>query len=140
MADAPAPLSWTVHPVVERPRTSFLLGGFLLLLLIGIYWGFQSVYIALLSALFLIGSLYKYFLPFHHQCGSDTVIITSCCYKLERPWDTFRSFYVDTNGVLLSPFAHPTRLENFRGIYLRFGKHPPEEVVNFVASKIAASP
>lgn len=133
-------LSWTVHPLVENWRKSILLGVFLTLLFIGIYWGFQSIYIALLSAIFLLGSLYKYFLPFHHHCEADKLIITSCCYRLERPWDTFRSFYVDGNGVLLSPFARPTRLENFRGVYVRFGKHSPEEVVDFITRKISPEP
>ena len=130
-------LSWTVHPLVENWRKSILLGAFLTLLFIGIYWGFQSIYIALLSAIFLLGSLYKYFLPFHHHCEADKLIITSCCYRLERPWDTFRSFYVDGNGVLLSPFARPTRLENFRGVYVRFGQHSPEEVIDFITRKIS---
>ena len=137
MSHAPPTLSWTVHPLVENRRKSVLLILFLALLLLFIYLGFQLIYVAILSAIFLIGSLYKYFLPFHHQFEADRLIITSCCfYKLERSWETFRSFYVDANGVLLSPFAHPTRLENFRGIYIRFGKHPPEEVINFITSKI----
>lgn len=139
MADAPTTLSWTVHPIVENWRKSLLLGLFLALLLFGIYFGFQSIYVALISGIVLIGSLYKYFLPFHHQCEADRIIITSCCYRLERSWETFRSFYVDANGVLLSPFARPTRLENFRGVYVRFGKHTPEEVVDFITSKIENS-
>ena len=136
MADLPTTLSWTVHPIVENWRKSVLLGLFLALLLFGIYLGFQSIYVALLSGIVLLGSLYKYFLPFHHQCEADRLIITSCCYRLERSWETFRSFYVDANGVLLSPFARPTRLENFRGVYVRFGKHTPEEVVDFITRKI----
>ena len=136
MSDAPTPISWSVHPLVENWRKSVLLGLFLVLLLFFIYLGFQSIYVAVLSAIFLIGSLYKYFLPFHHQFEADRLVITSCCYKTERPWETFRSFYVDANGVLLSPFAHPTRLENFRGVYIRFGKHSPEEIVNFITKKI----
>ena len=136
MSDAPTPISWSVHPLVENWRKSVLLGLFLALLLFFIYLGFQSIYVAVLSAIFLIGSLYKYFLPFHHQFEADRLVITSCCYKTERPWETFRSFYVDANGVLLSPFTHPTRLENFRGVYIRFGKHSPEEIVNFITSKI----
>lgn len=139
MTDAPSTLSWTVHPIVENWRKSVLLGFFLALLLFGIYLGFQSIYVALISGIVLLGSLYKYFLPFHHQCEADRLIITSCCYRLERSWKTFRSFYVDANGVLLSPFARPTRLENFRGVYVRFGKHTPEEVVDFITSKIENS-
>ena len=140
MADVPTTLSWTVHPLVENRRKSVLLGLFLALLLFGIYWGFQSVSVALLSAIFLLGSLYKYFLPFHHQCEADKLIITSCCYRLERSWATFRSFYVDANGVLLSPFVRPTRLENFRGVYVRFGKHTPEKVIDFITSKVQSEP
>ena len=137
MPHALTTLSWTVHPLVENWRKSVLLGLFLTLLLLFIYLGFQLIYVAILSAIFLIGSLYKYFLPFHHEFEADKLIITSCCfYKLERSWETFRSFYVDANGVLLSPFAHPTRLENFRGVYIRFGKYPPEEIISFITSKI----
>ena len=137
MPHASATLSWTVHPLVENWRKSVLLGFFLIVLLFGIYLGFQLIYVVVLSAIFLIGSLYKYFLPFHYECEADKLIITSCCfYRLERSWNTFRSFYVDANGVLLSPFARPTRLENFRGVYVRFGKHSPEEVINFITSKI----
>ena len=139
MTDAPSTLSWTVHPIVEHWRKSVLLGLFLALLLFGIYLGFQSIYVALISGIVLLGSLYKYFLPFHHQCEVDRLIITSCCYRLERSWAAFRSFYVDANGILLSPFAHRTRLENFRGVYVRFGKYPPEEVVDFITSKIENS-
>ena len=139
MTDAPSTLSWTVHPIVENWRKSDLLGLFLVLLLFGIYLGFQSIYVALISGIVLLGSLYKYFLPFHHQCEADRLIITSCCYRLERSWETFRSFYVDANGILLSPFARPTRLENFRGVYVRFGKHTSEEVVDFITSKIENS-
>ncbi len=136
MADVPTTLSWTVHPIVENWRKSVLLGLFLTLLLFSIYLGFQSIYVALISGIALLGSLYKYFLPFHHEFEADRLIITSCCYRLERSWETFRSFYVDANGVLLSPFVRPTRLENFRGVYVRFGKHTPEEVVDFISSKI----
>ena len=136
MADLPPTLSWTVHPIVENWRKSLLLGLFLVLLLFGIYLGFQSIAVALISGIVLLGSLYKYFLPFQHQCEADRLIITSCCYRLERSWETFRSFYVDANGVLLSPFVRPTRLENFRGVYVRFGKHTPEEIVDFIGSKI----
>lgn len=129
-------ISWTVHPLVEDWTRSALLGLFLVFLFLGIYWGFSSIPIGLLSSIFLISSLYKYFLPFHHQCEADRLIISTYCYRLTRPWAAFRSFYVDANGVLLSPFARPTRLENFRGVYVRFGKHPPDQVVNFISSKI----
>ncbi|MDE0313739.1 MAG: hypothetical protein OXM61_02460 [Candidatus Poribacteria bacterium] len=129
-------ISWRVHPLVENWKRSVLLMLFLSFILLFIYFGFQSIVVLLLSAILLVGPLYKYFLPFHYCCEIENLIVTTCCYKLERPWSMFRSYYVDKNGVLLSPFAKPTRLENFRGVYVRFGKHPPEEVVNYIRLKL----
>ena len=133
-------LSWTVHPLVENWKRSALLGIFLCFLFFCIYWGFRSAPVVVLSALFLLGSLYKYFLPFRYQCATDRLIVTACCYRLEQPWATFRSSYVDANGILLSPFAKPTRLENFRGVYVRFGTQPSESVVDFIRARMASAP
>ena len=129
-------ISWRVHPLVENWKRSGVLLLFLSCILFVIYFGFQSIIVLLLSTILLVGPLYKYFLPFHYHCGIESIIVAACCYKLERPWSTFRSYYVDKNGVLLSPFAKPTRLENFRGVYVRFGKHPSEEIVNYIRHKV----
>lgn len=129
-------LSWRVHPFVENWKRSVLLLLFLIGILLFIYLGFRSVVVLLLSAGLLIGPLYKYFLPFHYRCSVDSLVVKACCYTLQRSWSEFRSYYVDKNGILLSPFAKPTRLENFRGVYVRFGKHPPEEIVNFIQCKL----
>jgi len=53
----------------------------------------------------------------------------------EKDWTFYRSFYVDKNGVLLSPFERPSRLENFRGVYIRFHQNK-DRVVEFVSSRI----
>ena len=41
--------------------------------------------------------------------------------------------------VLLSPFGHPSRLENFRGIYLIFNENK-NEIVEFIKSHINSAP
>ena len=41
--------------------------------------------------------------------------------------------YPGRRGVLLSPFLGPSRLENFRGFYLRYGKDNKTEVDEFLA-------
>ncbi len=129
-------ISWRVHPFVENWKRTVILLAFLSSILVILYTGFQSIVIVFLSALLLIGPLYKYFLPFYYHCSRDGLVVKACCYNIERPWTSFRSNYVDKNGVLLSPFPKPTRLENFRGIYVRFGKHPPEEIVSFIQHQL----
>ena len=47
----------------------------------------------------------------------------------------FRSFYTDKNGVLLSPFIAPSRLENFRGLYITFDNNR-DAVLDFVKEHV----
>ena len=136
MSDQPLPQqTWKVHPLRESWTRSILLLFFLLLLFLGIYWLFQSLFVALLSAIFVTSSLYRYFVPFRYELYDHELVVSAPFYRLTKPWDTFRSFYVDNNGVLLSPFAKPSRLENFRGVYIRFGANRAE-VLDFIKDKI----
>ncbi len=128
--------TWRVHPLRANWRRSTLLLHFLLLLFLGIYWLFQSVFVTLLSAIFVTGSLYRYFVPFRYELHEHQLIVMAPFYRLTKSWSDFRSFYVDNNGVLLSPFAKPSRLENFRGVYVRFDANQ-SEVVNFIKNKIS---
>ena len=127
--------TWRVHPLRENWTRSILLLFFLLLLFSGIYWLFQSVFVVLLSAIFVTSSLYRYFVPFRYELYEHELVVSAPCYRLAKPWDTFRSFYADNRGVLLSPFATPSRLENFRGVYVRFGANRAE-VLGFIKDKI----
>ena len=139
MSDQPIPQqTWKVHPLRENWTRSALLLLFLLLLFSGIYWLFQSVFVTLLSAIFVTGSLYRYFVPFRYELHEHQLVVTAPFYRLTKSWSDFRSCYVDNNGVLLSPFATPSRLENFRGVYVRFGESR-SEVLDFIKSKISAN-
>jgi hypothetical protein len=127
--------TWRVHPLCENWRRSSLLLLFLLLLFSGVYWLFQSISVAFLSAIFVTGSLYRYFVPFRYEFYEHQLVVKAPFYRLTKPWSDFRSFYVDNNGVLLSPFTRPSRLENFRGLYIRFGGNR-SEVIDFIKAKI----
>ncbi len=137
MPDHPIPQqTWRVHPLRENWTRSILLLLLLFLLYLGIYWLFQSAFITLLSAIFVTSSLYRYFVPYRYELYENQLVVTAPFYRLTKPWDAFRSFYVDNNGVLLSPFAKPSRLENFRGVYVRFGENR-SEVLDFIREKIS---
>ena len=136
MSDQPIPQQfWNVHPLRENWTRSTLLFLFLIFLFLGIYWLFQSVFVTLLSAIFVTGSLYRYLLPFRYELHEHELVVTAPLYRLTKSWDTFRSFYVDNHGVLLSPFTKPSRLENFRGVYVRFGENR-SDVLDFIKDKI----
>ncbi len=129
--------SWTVHPLCDSWKRSALLFLFLTAIFITVYLFWRSVWVTLFSAILLIGSLYRYFVPFRYELYADRLVVTSLFYRVAKPWSDFHSFYVDRNGVLLSPFAKPSRLENFRGLYVRFGSNRLE-VIEFIKLKISS--
>ncbi|OGC94971.1 MAG: hypothetical protein A2142_06805 [candidate division Zixibacteria bacterium RBG_16_48_11] len=92
-----------------------------------------------LAILILTGSLSPYFFPTKYELTQEQVKVNFLAVKKNKAWSEFRSYYPDKNGVFISPFARPSRLENYRGLYLRYQGNK-EEVLNFVKSKIAYQP
>ena len=136
--EIPPQHAWIVHPLRDNWKRSILLLLFLALLFSGVYWSFRSASVTILSAIFLIGSLHRYFVPSRYEFHDDRLVVVSLSRRVAKPWSDFHSFYVDCNGVLLSPFAKPSRLENFRGVYVRFGSSQPNEIIDFIQRKVGA--
>jgi hypothetical protein len=130
-----AVLKWSSHPVKKKATISALVILFLLVVWLVVYLTTSSPLLTGLSVIIMLGSLSSFFLPTRYELNQDQVTICYLMGKREREWSAFKSFYVDKNGVLLSPFPKPSRLENFRGIYVRFDRNK-DQVVDFVKSKI----
>jgi len=130
-----AMLKWSTHPVKKKTFISILVILFLFGIWILMYLTTQSLFFTALSVVILLGSLSSFFLPTHYELDEKKIKIKYFLATREKEWSMFRSFYVDKNGVLLSPFERPSRLENFRGIYVRFNQNK-DQVVDFVKSKI----
>ncbi|MGB8656878.1 MAG: hypothetical protein WCE90_03725 [Candidatus Zixiibacteriota bacterium] len=128
-------LKWSAHPAKKRTLVSISVLVFLLVIWILVYVTTLSVFFTGLSVVILLGSLSSFFLPTYYELDETKVKIKYFFSTREKEWSLFRSFYVDKNGILLSPFEKPSRLENFRGLYLRFDQNK-DEVVDFVRSKI----
>jgi len=128
-------IEWSVHPIKKNWKVSVGVASFLLALCAAIYISFNSAAFLALSIAILTCSLAPFFFPTTYTLQDDCITVKSRLRRFSRHWDSFKSYYPDRNGVLLSPFPHPSRLENFRGVYVRFG-HNRSEVVDFVKEKI----
>lgn len=129
-------IEWIAHPARQRPLVAWLVGVFIAVIAVGIYsWTFSPIFTAL-ATIILIGSLTGFYFPTHYRFYDDQVIIKYTLTTIKKDWSQFRSFYRDKNGVLLSPFPQPSRLENFRGLFLKFGDGDREKIVDIVKSKI----
>jgi len=132
-------LQWRVHPIKKNWKVSVGVILFLAILCAAIYFSFNSATFLLLSIIILINSLSPFFFPTLYILRDDCVIVKSLLRKLSRQWNSFQSYYPDKNGVLLSPFPSPSRLENFRGVYVRFGQNKAE-ALDFIERKMKRQP
>ena len=128
-------MEWTVHPIKRNWKVSAGVVLFLVILCAAVYFSFNSVAFSLISVAILFGSLAPFFLPTTYILRDDCIIVRTLLRRFSKRWDSFESYYTDRNGVLLSPFSSPSRLENFRGVYIRFS-HNKAEVVEFIREKM----
>ena len=86
-----------------------------------------------------MGSMSPFFFPTQYELTQDRVKVNFLAVKKNKAWSEFRSYYPDRSGVFISPFAKPSRIENYRGLYLRYEGNQ-EDVLSFVKSKINFQP
>jgi len=81
-------------------------------------------------------SLATFFFATTYTIGEGKVKIKYLFSEKERNMTAFRAVYSGHRGVLLSPYISPTRMENFRGFYLRYGLDNKAEVDQFLSEYI----
>ena len=133
--DAEPALEWTCHPVKRKPLVSALVTLFIFVVVALVYYTTASRAFGVLAAVVMLASLAKFYFPTTYRLTHDRITIKTTTQTLHKDWSIYRSCYPDKNGILLSPFVRPSRLENFRGIYLMFANNR-DEVTEFVKAHI----
>lgn len=129
-------LEWTVHPVKRRPLVSVAVSMFVILVAVCVYTWMESHWFTILALLIMLGSLAKFYFPTHYKLTDRGVTVKTTTQTLVKEWKLYRSCYPDKKGILLSPFVQPSRLENFRGLYIMFEGNK-DAVTAFVRERIA---
>jgi len=128
-------LEWTVFPLAESKAKALIAILTPPLAMLVIYLLMQSWLWAGLGFLLLFSSEFPFFLKSRYTFDHQGVSMKRGGVTIARKWEQINSHYPDKNGVLLSPFAKQTWLENFRGIYLQYGKHR-EEIMAVLKDRI----
>jgi hypothetical protein len=128
-------LEYVCHPAKRDVRITILTTVFIIICIILVWLITYSVFMTGLGVLILFGSLAGFYFPTRYYFYDDHIIVKTTVQKLRKEWSQYRSYYPDKNGVLLSPFVRPTRLENFRGLYIKFAGNR-DQVMEIVKAKI----
>jgi hypothetical protein len=94
-------------------------------------FGFAHWFYGVFSLGALTASLSRYFFPTRYALDGDGVSTQHLGLKQRRSWAEFRRADEHRDGIFLSPSARPSRLDSFRGVFLRFAQNR-EDVVRFV--------
>ncbi len=133
----PVVLEWVCHPAKRNTLVTVLVTLFLVVIIGAVYFATYSVWFTLLGAVIMIASLGPFYLPTRYKLTDDEITVKSVTQTMVKSWSQYRTCYPDKNGVLLSPFVRPSRLENFRGLYIRFSGNK-EKVVAFVKERLGS--
>ena len=128
-------IEWSCHPVKRRPLFSAGLTLLVLLVIVMVYNTTQSAFFGLLAFIIMFVSLAKFYFPTYYRLSEKGVTVRTTTQTLTKNWSEYRSFYPDKNGILLSPFAEPSRLENYRGLFIMFNCNK-DEVTAFVKTHL----
>lgn len=113
-------IAWTVHLARQEPlKGALALGMLVAVACIGTTT--VGPYTALVACIISILSLRDFLFPVSYQVSAEGARMRGLLRKAEVSWDDVRNCYLDDSGIKLSPFDRQSRLETFRGLYLRFG-------------------
>lgn len=130
-------LRWRCHPMKRRPWVTIAVTAFVGLVAVLVYYATEhSQAFATLALVVMFASLAKFYFPTKYKLTDKHVIVKTTTQTLTKEWAQYRSCHTDKNGILLSPFTRPTRLENFRGLYLMFANNR-DVVIAFVKAHLA---
>ena len=130
-------LRWAVHPLLDDPpaKTALLILTILgLSILVAI--AFEAPAFGFLSAVLLTASMSRYFLPTRYALQESHILIAHVGARRTIPWSRIRRHTVAPDGVFLSPFASPHRLDPFRGCFLRLHDNR-DEVIAYVQTRLS---
>lgn len=128
-------LEWMTHPLRRKPLIATIVTIFIFTIGFIVYYMTVSKAFTTLALVVLFASLTKFYFPTKFRLTDKKITIKTTTQTISKDWSIYRSYYPDNNGILLSPFANPSRLENFRGMYLIFADNK-EDVVRFVKTHI----
>lgn len=105
------------HPAKDRPKTAAALA-FALGIVFQMLWQWLSPVPALVIWLALVLSVRDFYLPSTYSMDAEGLTVKRLLGARRYPWERFRAFVNDRNGVFLSPYKKRRATENQRGVFL----------------------
>ena len=115
----PARCAWVCHPLVEEPwpKSAALVAAILAFSALAAV-AFEGLLYGAIALAVLSGSMSRFLLPTSYEIGAAGIAVSHLFRRRLRTWEEIRRVEVRDDGLFLSPFARPSRLDSFRGLFL----------------------
>lgn len=133
---APGEIRWRVHPLTENAWRSILLVVIIVATCYGVWSWTGYGGLVLLAFVFLVVSMAPFIFPTRYRMDAEGLEVIFLGVRSFRGWEEYRNFYPHDVGVHLSPFKELTRLDPFRGNFIRFTPENRRDVLDFLGRHI----
>lgn len=125
-------LQWTVYLLRRRPHRAWGAGVMMLLASVLVGAAFRSAGMGLLAFVLLWLATRDYWLPVRYYVHEKGAGVRYFGAAFDIAWERVKYVTATPDGVKLSPVSPRSRLEPFRGVYLRFADNR-EQVLEAIA-------
>lgn len=116
-----ARMAWTCHPLRDEPwLKSLALAGAIVASAAVMGVSLEGAVYGVVAFVVLVLATVGYLLPTHYALDAEGVASRQFVWR-RRPWSSFRRAVRQPDGIFLGPLRRPSRLDAFRGMFLRFG-------------------
>jgi hypothetical protein len=132
-------ITWVNRPLKGRTGVTVFLAALFPVLAGLVYLESRNAAVTALALAFVGVAISPAILPTRYVVDPGGVLVSHFGRTRHRPWTAFRRLIVDSDVIVLSPFAKPSFLDSFRGQYLRFNRDQEslrEEVLRFVLGRL----
>ncbi len=131
-------LQWSVHPLVEEARfKSAALCLALVAFPVLAALSFEGILYGLISIMTLVAAMSRYLFPTRYRLDGSGLETEHLWWKKRRTWSDFGRARIRRDGLFLSPFERPHRLDSFRGEFIRC-RGNQERVSSFVEQHVGS--
>lgn len=117
-------LEWEVHLARTEPARVAVVAGAALLSAGLCFFLFRNWVFAGFCVLALVGATSEFLLPIRYRLDAEGAEMRNLHNWRRIAWTEVKKAYLLEDGIKLSPLGVRTRLEPFRGVFLRFGAEP----------------
>ena len=128
-------VEWVSFPAKDEGRVKT--AGLFLLMLLTAFAMTVVIDLAhgLAAFLLLFLSMNRYFFPSKFSVSDMGVDMSFVVFSRHRNWRDYARYRMSSEGVFFSPFAQPSRLDSFRGDFLKFSPETDIEGVKHIVVK-----